>query len=56
MDETGKVLDRAWSGRDETFVYEAGKWLEVADFDPDRWNEKTRGIHFYLSKEIAMLY
>ena len=56
VDETGKVLDRAWSGRDETFVYEAGKWLEVADFDPDRWNEKTRGIHFYLSKEIAMLY
>ena len=55
-DETGRALEEARSGRDESFVYRRGQWLEVREFDEDRWNEKTKGIHFYLSKEIAMLY
>ena len=55
-DETGRALEEARSGRDESFVYRRGQWLEIREFDEDRWNEKTKGIHFYLSKEIAMLY
>lgn len=55
-DEAGQPLEKAWSGRDKGFVYQAGQWLKVPEFDEDRWNEKTKGIHFYLSKEAARLY
>ena len=55
-DEEGRLLEKARSGRDADFVYRVGQWLEVPEFDDDRWNEKTKGIHFYLSKEAARLY
>ena len=44
------------SSRDSSFVYEIGKTVEVKDFDTNRWNECTRGIHFFLNRREATDY
>lgn len=48
--------DEAWSLVDENFVYRRGQWVEVKDFDEDRWNDSTTGIHFWLTREEAKAY
>lgn len=49
-------FDEAWSTVDENFVYRTGEWVEVQDFDEDRWNESTTGIHFWMTREEAVRY
>ena len=44
------------SSRDSSFVYEIGKTVEVKDFDTNRWEECTRGIHFFLNRQEAIDY
>ena len=44
------------SDRDENFIYVVGKEKEVEDFDEDRWNECSTGIHFFISREMAVKY
>ncbi len=46
----------AWSLVDENFVYRVGEWVEVKDFDEDRWMDSTRGIHFWMTREEAKSY
>lgn len=46
----------AWSLVDENFVYRVGEWVEVKDFNADRWMDSTTGIHFWLTREEAMNY
>ena len=46
----------AWSLVDENFVYRTGEWVEEPDFDEDRWNDSTRGIHIWMSREEAIAY
>ena len=38
------------------FIYEVGKTVKVPDFDEDRWEECSSGIHFFISREIAKIY
>ena len=49
-------FDRAVSDRDHTFVYEVGKTVSVDDFDENRWNECSTGIHFFITREEAARY
>lgn len=56
IDRSGRIAESARSYRDSDFLYEIGKWLKEPEFDEDRWNERTKGIHFYLTKELAWLY
>ena len=49
-------FDRAVSYRDRTFVYEVGKTVSVDDFDENRWNECSTGIHFFITREEAVRY
>lgn len=49
-------FEEAWSLVDENFVYRKGQWVEVADFDEDRWKDSTTGIHFWLTREEAKAY
>lgn len=49
-------FDEAWSLVDEDFVYRKGEWLEIPDFNEDRWFESTTGIHIWLTREEAMNY
>lgn len=44
------------SERDENFIYEVGKQVEVKDFDEYRWNECSAGIHFFISRDAAVKY
>lgn len=48
--------DEAWSLVDENFVYRKGQWVEVPDFNEDRWMDSTTGIHFWLTREEAKAY
>ena len=51
-----KVYDEAWSLVDENFVYRTGEWVEVKDFNEDRWQDSTRGIHFWMTRKQAKAY
>ena len=44
------------SSYDYSFTYEVGKTVEVQDFDTNRWNECTRGIHFFINRQEAIAY
>ena len=44
------------SNYDSSFTYEVGKTVEVQDFDINRWNECTRGIHFFINRREAINY
>lgn len=49
-------FDEAWSLVDENFVYRKGEWVEVKNFNEDRWQDSTTGIHFWLTREEAEAY
>jgi len=49
-------LEKAYSKYDSSFIYEVGKTIEVKDFDEDRWNECSTGIHFFLTRKEAEEY
>ena len=38
------------------FVYKVGETVEVPDFDTDRWNECSTGIHFFITRQEAVEY
>lgn len=44
------------SSYDSSFTYEVGKTVEVQDFDTNRWEECTRGIHFFINRQEAIDY
>lgn len=49
--------DWAQSTVDPDFYYERGKWVEPANgFEPDRWKDSSRGIHFFMEREQCIEY
>ena len=38
------------------FTYEVGKTYEIDNFDEDRWNECSTGIHFFITRDEAVKY
>ena len=44
------------SDRIPSFGYRVGKTVSVPDFDEDRWNECSRGIHFFITRREAEEY
>ncbi len=54
--ETIGSKEKAISRYDETFVYKVGETVSVDDFDHDRWNECSTGIHFFMTREEAEAY
>ena len=55
-DEHGNEIEETKSTYDSSFIYRVGETLEVKDFDNDRWNECSTGIHFFMSKDLAKRY
>lgn len=51
-----KSFDKIESNYDESFIYEVGKIVEVKDFDKNRWNGCSTGIHFFITREEAVNY
>lgn len=54
--ETDSYKEEVRSDYDESFVYRVGEIVSVDDYDDDRWNECSRGIHFFVSKQDAINY
>ena len=44
------------SNYDPNFVYAIGETVEVSDFDDDRWNECSTGIHHFITRAEAVIY
>jgi len=44
------------SDYDDSFIYKIGEVIEVGDFDENRWNECSTGIHFFVSRDMAVRY
>lgn len=53
-DKDGEKCRNGVSWHDENFIYEVGKILTVEDFDEDRWNECSTGIHFFITRQEAV--
>ena len=44
------------SNYDPNFVYAIGETVEVTDFDDNRWNEYSTGIHHFITRAEAVIY
>jgi len=44
------------SDYDKEFVYRLGETVEVKDFNTNRWNECSAGIHFFITRQEAVDY
>ena len=49
-------LTKAFSSFNPDFMYEVGKIVAVDNFDEDRWNECSTGIHFFITRDEAVNY
>ena len=49
-------IKKVASDHDSNFIYEVGKIVRVDDFDEDRFNECSSGIHFFIAREMAVKY
>ena len=46
----------ARSKHDSDFIYSVGETVTVDDFDENRWNECSTGIHFFITRKEAVEY
>ena len=51
-----EIFYEGTSKRDKNFIYIVGETIEVKDFDDDRWNECSAGIHFFITRKEAVEY
>ena len=49
-------FQKAHSRYDNDFIYEVGKTVIVDDYDDNRWNECSTGIHFFITRDEAVNY
>ena len=56
LDGTSDGVDTVYSIHDDAFAYKIGEIVEVKDFDDNRWNECSTGIHFFLTRQEAVKY
>lgn len=49
-------FQKAHSRYDNDFIYEVGKTVIVDDYDDNRWNECSTGIHFFVTRKEAVDY
>lgn len=54
--ETGEKVEEIGSNYDNNFIYKTGETVSVDNFDDNRWNECTSGIHFFINKNHAIEY
>lgn len=49
-------FDSVSSNKDKDFIYRVGEIVRVNNFDEDRWNECSTGIHHFITREEAVKY
>lgn len=55
-DRTVANVTSVKSNYDNTFIYRVGKIVSVDNFNEDRWNECSTGIHFFINFQEAVEY
>ena len=50
------IKQNAYSTHTRSFAYKLGKTVEVKNFDKNRWNECSSGIHCFITKREAEQY
>ena len=53
---TGEKMNKVRSNFNKNFIYTVGEIVKVDDFDNNRWNECSTGIHFFVNKANAINY
>ena len=56
FDGTKSHMNEVSSNFDRNFIYKIGEVVEVLNFNENRWNECSSGIHFFISREMAVKY
>ena len=56
IDGTDSGLSEVHSSYDHNFIYKVGETVVVDNFDDNRWNECSTGIHFFITREEAVDY
>ena len=56
IDGSPSEVKEVRSNFDNDFIYRVGETVFVEDFDDNRWNECTTGIHFFISRDTAVSY
>jgi hypothetical protein len=56
LDGSVSKVTEVSSNRDSNFIYKINKKVVVDDFDSDRWNECSTGIHFFMQRHEAVGY
>ena len=51
-----KDYNEAYSNYDNSFIYRIGEIIEVKDFDTNRWNNCSTGIHHFITRKEAVEY
>ena len=49
-------LTQIASNYDSAFLYKVGKIVKVKNFDENRFNECSTGIHFFINRQSAVNY
>ena len=55
-DRTVASVTKVKSNYDNRFIYKVGEFVSVDNFDEDRWNECSAGIHFFINFQEAVDY
>ena len=50
------VIDEVQSDYNKDFVYTVGEIVEEPNFNEDRWDECSKGIHFFINRQEAVDY
>ena len=53
---TESGLSEVSSVYDHNFIYKVGETVKVDNFDENRWNECSSGIHFFITRQEAVEY
>ena len=56
LDGTNANTNVTTSKKDPNFIYKVGETVEVKNFDTNRWNECSTGIHFFITRQEAVDY
>lgn len=56
LDGSDSGLTEITSDFNKEFVYRVGEIAEAPDFDENRWDECTAGIHFFITRGEAVKY
>ena len=56
IDGTIAGIKQVSSDYNKDFIYTVGEIVEEPNFDEDRWNECSKGIHFFINRQEAVEY